>query len=263
MDQNQKENQPEEEIKQSKWPLYLSAAILVGLTGAYFLIPSFQDFLKEAYQVLTSDNKDRISEWVGQLGIWGPVFIMLTMILQMFLLVIPSPLLMVVAVLAYGPIWGVVISIASIFLASSVGYIIGRYLGQVTVDRLIGHKKEQKLEFYIDRYGFWAVIITRLSPLFSNDAISFVGGILRMGYFRFIFATLAGITPLAILIAYFGENNDRLKDGMLWTSLISLALLIVYIIYDRNKNPADKQKKPSTTAKEKKVNKEKAGTESG
>lgn len=221
--------------KQSKIPIIISISILLGIIISYFTISDFQSFIDESYNVLTSQNEKRISTWVNDLGLWGPVFIAGTMVLQMFLIVIPSPLLMVVSVLAYGPVLGAGLAILSIFLASSVGYFIGRYLGEITVDRIIGHKKEQKLAFYVEKFGIWAVIITRLSPLFSNDAVSFVGGILKMGYWKFISATLVGITPLAVLIAYFGESNQRLKVGLIILTAVSLLALIIYIIYDRKK----------------------------
>ena len=222
----------DQEIKQSKWPLIISAVIIGGLVASYFLVPEIRDFFRNAFKVLTSENENRISNWVDQLGLWGPVFIVSTMVAQMFLLVIPSPLLMVVSVLAYGPFWGVLISIVAIFFASSIGYWIGRLLGVNTIFRLIGSRKEQKIEHYVERYGYWAIVITRLAPMLSNDAISFVGGILKMKYWKFIGATLVGITPLAVLIAFFGENNDRLKSGLIWTSVVSLVIFAGYVVYD-------------------------------
>jgi uncharacterized membrane protein YdjX (TVP38/TMEM64 family) len=81
------------------------------------------------------------------------------------------------------------------------------------------------------------VFITRITPLLSNDAISFVSGILGMNYWKFIAATIGGITPLVILMAWFGENNERLKNGLIWTSVVSFAILIAWIIIDRKKNP--------------------------
>lgn len=235
----QKKNKNKE--KQSKWPLIISLVILLSLAGCYFLIPSFKEFVSQAYEVLSSGNKDKVSQWVNQFGAWGPVLVVVMMVLQMFLIVVPSPLLIIVAILAYGPIWGSLLSIASIAVASSVGYWIGRYLGEVTVDRLIGRKKEEQLEYYVDKFGAWTVIITRLSPLFSNDAISFAGGLFCMGYWKFIGATLAGITPLVALMAYLGENSDRLKTGLIWVSAVSLAGLIFYIIYDKRKRRSEKQ----------------------
>jgi len=231
---------------QSKKPLLFSILLIAALVGSYFLIPSVQSFINEAYEVLTSEDNQRISAWIDELGVWGPVFIVLAMVVQMFLIVIPSPLLMLVAILAYGQVYGALLSILAIFVASTIGYFVGKLLGEVAVVKLIGERQEKKLEYYVERYGFWAVIITRLSPALSNDAISFVAGMLRLSYRKFIGATLMGITPLAILLAWFGENNDRLKTGLIWTSVVSLLFLVVYIYFDRKKNPysSHNKKKP-------------------
>jgi len=222
---------------QSKKPLILSAVVIAALIGSYFFIPSVHSFVNEAYEVLTSEDNKRISAWVDELGAMGPVFIVVGMVVQMFLIVVPSPLLMIVAILAYGPIYGTLLSIGAIFVASTVGYFIGKLLGEVAVIKLVGEKQQKKLEYYVERYGFWAVIITRLAPALSNDAISFVAGMLKLSYRKFIGATLLGITPLAVLLAWFGENNDRLKTGLIWTSVISLVFLVAYIYFDRKQNP--------------------------
>lgn len=222
-------------VKKSKLPLYISALIIVTIVLSYFFIPGVKEFLNEAWEVLTSDDNERIKSWVDNFGWLGPVVLILAMTLQMFLLVIPTIALMVVSVLAYGPVWGSVIILASVLVASSVGYFIGRYFGPVIVDKLIGHKTEKKIGEFIEDYGFWAVIVTRLNPFLSNDAISFVGGILRMGYWRFIGATLLGIAPLTLFIAVIGKSTDQLKTGLLWGSIVSLILFGLYVYWDRRK----------------------------
>lgn len=222
-------------VKQSKLPLYISILIIVSLVLAYFFIPGVQNFLTEAWNVLTSDDEARIKKWVANFGWFGPVILVLAMIAQMFLLVIPTILLMVVSVLAYGPLWGSCIILVAVFAASSVGYFIGRYFGPVIVEKLIGHKNEKKISDFIDNYGFWAVIVTRLNPFLSNDAISFVAGILRMGYWKFIGATLVGIAPLALFIAIIGRSTEELKMGLLWGSIVSLVLFGLYVYWDKRK----------------------------
>ncbi len=226
---------------QSKWPIIISGFIIAAAVLSYFVIPEVNRFMTEAYNVLTSQDEERISTWVDNLGIWGPLFVILAMSLQMFLLVIPSPLLIIISVLAFGPVWGSLLAILAIIIASTIGYFIGKYIGEAFITKMIGDKKEKQLSFYVDRYGVWAVVITRMTPLLSNDAISFVSGILRMSYWKFIAATIAGITPLVVLIAWFGENNDRLRSGLIWTSVVSLVILVAYIIIDRKKNPANKK----------------------
>lgn len=228
-------------VKKSKAPLYVSLIIVASLLLSYFFIPPVNEFLNNAWNVLTSDDQERIKEWVGNFGWIGPIVLILTMVLQMFLLVIPSILLMVVAVLAYGPIWGSLIIFASIFTASTVGYIIGRYFGPVIVDKLIGQKSEHKIGDFLENYGFWAIFITRINPILSNDAISFVAGILKMKYWRFISATLTGIAPLTIFIAVLGRTTEGLKTGLIWGSVISLILFVGYVYWDKKSRKKEKQ----------------------
>ena len=219
--------------KKSRLPVVISLLLVASVLISYFVFPEVKSFFNEAWKVLTSDDQERIESWVSGFGWMGPVVLVLAMIAQMFLLIIPSVLLMVVAILAYGPVWGSVIVFTSVFAASSVGYVIGDYFGDSIVKKIIGAKSEKKVEDFLDDYGFWAVIVTRLNPFLSNDAISFVGGLLQMGYWKFIGATLVGIAPLTLFIAYFGGSTEGLKTGLLWGSLVSLVTFGAYVWWDK------------------------------
>ena len=232
-------NQPETIIQQSaklsKTPWFISGSFILFLLVCYFLWPAFQETINEAWQVLTSGDQKRISGWVSQFGFWGPLFIVGFMVAQMFLVVITVVALMVVAVLAYGPVWGSVISIVGIFLASTVGYLLGRGLGPATIGKFLGAKTQQKVAEQVERYGMWAVVLARISPIISNDAISIVAGIVKMPYRKFMLATAGGIIPLTLLIAYLGQNIDRLKVGLIVVSIVGVIALMAYYIYDRRK----------------------------
>ena len=222
-------------ISSSKLPWVISGSFILLLVAGYFLWPDFRQTGQEAWQVLTSGDQRRISDWVSQFGFWGPAFIVLFMVAQMFLVVVNSVALIVVAILAYGPVWGSVIALVGIFAASTVGYLLGRWLGPTTIGKLLGEKTRQKVEEQVARYGVWAVILARISPLISNDAISIVAGVARMPYGRFMLATAAGIIPLTLLIAYLGQDIDRLKTGLIVVSVMGVLALTGYYIYDRRK----------------------------
>lgn len=228
-----KSSQNTSNVEKSKMSLFVSIGIVVIVVSSYFLIPAVQQFLDESWNVLTSNDNQKIKNWVDGFGWFGPLLLVLCMVAQMFLLIIPSVALMVVSILAYGPVGGSIIVLVSVFTASTVGYWIGRYFGSSIVKKLIGHKSEKKIEDFIEHYGFWAVIVTRLNPFLSNDAISFVGGILKMGYWQFIGATMVGITPLTIFIAIIGKSTDTLKTGLLWGSIVSLVIFGGYIYWDK------------------------------
>ncbi|RSK43618.1 TVP38/TMEM64 family protein [Hymenobacter perfusus] len=226
---------PSAQKRSSRLPLYITLLLLATLAGCWFGWPAFQETAREAWAVLKSGEQPRIAAWMRQFGYWGPVVLVLAMVVQMFLFVVNVVLLILVAILAYGPWWGSLLALAGVVAASSVGYALGRALGESFIQKLLGRKTEQKVLDVVDRYGVWAIIIARLSPALSDDAISFVAGLARMGYWKFMAATVAGVVPLIALLAYLGEDSERLKTGLLWVTGISVVLFGAYVWWDRNR----------------------------
>lgn len=216
-------------------PLYVSLLLFAVILICFFTVSSFNQFVKEAWDVLSSDDETRIKSWVEGFTWFGPILIILLMIVQMFLLIIPSILLMIVSVLAYGPVWGSLISLIAVGIASTVGYGIGRQLGVNPVRRILGEKTLQKIESFLNEYGFWAVAITRINPFLSNDAISFVTGMVKMDFWKFSSSTLLGISPLILFLAITGEDTDSLKSGLLWGSIGCLLIYGGYVWWDKRK----------------------------
>lgn len=228
-----RQNASPPERAQSKWTWIIPLGVLAVLVGTYFLWPGFQTFADEGYDVLASEDQERVEQWVNGYGPWGFAVIFALMAMQTLIPILPSILAMVAAVLAYGPFLGGVIAWGGMLLAASLGYGIGRSVGPVTVDRLIGSDTEQKVERFVERYGLWAVIAARVSPVLSTDAVSIVAGLVTMGFWRFLLATAIGTLPLTILIAILGADIERLKTGLVWVSVASLALFVGYVLYDR------------------------------
>jgi uncharacterized membrane protein YdjX (TVP38/TMEM64 family) len=216
-------------------PLIFTGYLVVLAVGSYFRYPGFHDFVNTACEVLASGENQRIQSWVRQFGAWGPAAVVAGMILQMFLFVIPTLVLMIASVLAYGPFWGLALIMASVFAASSIGFWIGKWFGPVTVQKMVGAEKVEKVENLVNRYGFWVIVVARLSPILSNDAISFAGGLLRMQYPKFIGATLAGTLPLAAILAFVGKDTSNIETPLILLSGLSLLGVAAYIYQDHQK----------------------------
>lgn len=213
--------------------LLVSIGIVVALVGCYFLIPPFKTGVNNAFIVLTSDDQEKIYAWVKQFKAWGPIIIILSMVAQMFALLIPNLLLFIIAIVCYGPVWGPVICLAGVFLSSSIGYFIGKKLGPRAIDRFVSENTQGKIKVFVERYGVKAIFIARMSS-FSSDGISFVAGILEMSYRKYILSSLAGIIPLLVLLAAYGKNGN-IERALIWIAAISLAGLALYMFIDRKK----------------------------
>ncbi|MFP4165252.1 MAG: TVP38/TMEM64 family protein, partial [Chitinispirillaceae bacterium] len=224
-------------IKQINWlgliPLAVTLFVFGGLLLSYLLIPQARQFTHKAWFVLTSEDRELIENWVSRFGVWGIAVMMLLFLLQMFAFVLPSWFLIIVSVLAYGPVGGGLVALAGISFAATVAYIIGRLFSRVTIQKMIGEQSERKMRFLLDRYGFWLVVIFRLAPFLSLDVISFVAGLTEMSYRRFMVATVLGISPLIVLIAILGETNERLFNGLIVATVVSIVGFVFYVWWDR------------------------------
>ncbi len=221
--------------------LIVSVAVVVLLVGCYFLIPSFHEGINNAFVILTSDDQERIHDWVKQFKAWGPIIIILSMVAQMFALLIPNLILFIIAIVCYGPVWGPLICLVGVFLSSTIGYFIGKKLGPRAIDRFVSENAQQKIKVFVERYGVKAIFIARFSS-FSSDGISFVAGILEMSYRKYILSSLAGITPLLIILALYGLNGN-IERALIWIAAISLTGLGLYIFLDRKKRRSEYKKR--------------------
>jgi uncharacterized membrane protein YdjX (TVP38/TMEM64 family) len=207
---------------------YLSSLIFLSCVVLYFIDQSFKEFANHFWEVIWSEDEHRITEMFRGYGIAGPLLIIAFMILQMFLIVFPTWLPMIVAVLGYGGIWGFVISIVANFLSATIGYFIGYEFSESSRKGLIGKKTYEKMSRFTKVYGFWAVVLFRISPFLTNDGMSILAGLMDMGYKKYIKASMLGIVPLAAAIAYFGKDFETLENGLYW---IGGAGVVIYIIY--------------------------------
>lgn len=160
----------------------------------------------------------------------------------MFLIIFPSWLPIIVAVLAYGFWAGVFINLVGVGLASSLGYFIGDKLENTIFRNFMSREKWKKMKYWIKNYGFGTVILFRISPLFSNDAISFVAGIFKMDFKRFIAATYAGMVPLSLAVGYFSQDIERLEEGLYWIGGVGFVLYACYVYLDHKKRKKYQQK---------------------
>lgn len=200
---------------------------------AYALAPSFRAFVHEAARVLASGELERVRAWLQGFGAWSLVVIVAILTIQPLLVVVPSVLMMIVAVVAYGPVWGGLLAWGGSILAAMVGYGLGWSLHPVTVSRMIGPEAERRIESAVERYGFWSVFLFRVSPILSTDAISIVAGLLEMRLDRYLLATALGFLPLAGAIALLGRDLQQLETFLLWGTIASVAALALYVGIDR------------------------------
>ena len=220
--------------------VWVYLAMLAVIFGSYWLVPGLKPLVDDAYALLVSNDRTAIEAWVNGFGLWGPVLILVLMIAQTILSAVPMILVMIVSVLAYGPVLGGLLGWVGAILAALLGYGLARTLGPVMVDRFVSPQVRQTVEGAVSRYGPWAIVALRLSPLVPSDGVSFVAGLIRMRPVPFLLATVAGVTPVTLAVAYFGSNLDQLRWLMVIVTAVSLVGLAAFVLFDLRRRAAQR-----------------------
>lgn len=204
-------------------PAYLHWAVLGGvLVGLLLLgfVPEVRAFVVRAWEALSSSDPAVTRAFVESLGWAGPLALIGGFIVQAVIPVIPALVLIAVTARAYGPLEGFAIVYLGTMLGAVAGYWLGRTVGNSLIRLLIGETARRKTYEFASQHGVQGVLLARLVPLVSADAINLVAGAARMPFRPFMLATLAGALPVTALVVWLSGDLHRLKVGMLALSVV-------------------------------------------
>ncbi|HKL36452.1 MAG TPA: VTT domain-containing protein [Salegentibacter sp.] len=193
--------------------------------------------------MLWNGSHENTQEYFEDFGVWGPLAIIAFIVLQMFLIFFPSWLPVIIAVRAYGFWWGILIALAGVIIASTIGYFIGKSIKSAILKKIFGEEKMEKMDFWISNYAYGSVVLFRISPFLSNDAISFIAGMLQMKFKKFMMATLTGMIPLSIAIGMYSNDISTLKEGLYWIGGVGFVAYAIYIYIDYKKRRKNNKSK--------------------
>ncbi len=184
----------------------LLAAVALSLTVIGGLI-MFSGPAGEGWAILRSGDGDRITGYIDSFGVWAPVVSVGLMALQGLIAPVPGMLIMIANGAAFGPFWGGVITLVGQLLAGSLCFGLSRTLGRGPAERLIGAGGMQSANRQMERWGSPGLILARLIPGVSFDAVSWVAGLTTLTFRRFLLLTTIGAAPQAFLYAWLIGSN--------------------------------------------------------
>lgn len=141
--------------------------------------------------------------------------------------------------LAAGVIWGGFAGGGLTWLAASISaaaaFGLSRWFGAGVVERLTAKPALDALVASIEEHDLLFIALSRLNPIVPYAIASYLFGLTRVSFWRYMLATMIANAPAALLFAYMGENIgdialpadavSRIRAvGFLFT-LVTLALL--------------------------------------
>lgn len=172
-------------------------------------------------------------------GSYGAIAVFLLMVLESACIPVPSEAIMVFGGFLAGQGRA---SIIAIIVAGVMGNVVGSWIAW-WVGRTKGrdwalrwhwlHITPARLDSadrWFDRYGSWAVLVSRCLPIIRTF-ISLPAGIARMPFWRFTILTLIGCIPWVTGLAFaglaVGDNWETLQRKLHWFDYAVVLALVV------------------------------------
>ena len=189
---------------------------------------------------LTAPLINFATEQVGSYGAWA-VFVL--MILESACIPVPSEAIMLYGGFLVGRgeasmFWIVVAGVGGNVIGSWIAYWVGYAKGREWLLRWRWlHVTPKHLDWadrWFDRYGDWAVLLSRCLPIIRTF-ISLPAGITRMPFWRFTVLTLIGCIPWVVMLAFagraVGDNWESLQKQLHYVDYVLAAAIIGSIVY--------------------------------
>lgn len=220
-------------VRWARFALTLAALAAFGLL--YLLSAEFRSEVDRAVTILSRGDIAGLREYILSYGAWAPVVSALLMVLQALVAPLPAFVLTFANGLAFGTLWGGMLSLVSATLAAALSFWIARALGRGPVKALVGSTSLESADRWFLRWGAYAVLIARLVPVVSFDVVSYAAGLTRMRFWGFIIATAVGMAPATFVYAYLGGRAPQYVQVLLVVFGVMIAGAVVAAVVRRRK----------------------------
>jgi phosphatidylserine/phosphatidylglycerophosphate/cardiolipin synthase-like enzyme/uncharacterized membrane protein YdjX (TVP38/TMEM64 family) len=145
-------------------------------------------------------------------------------------LAVPLTLLVVTAVLAFGPLAGFFYALAGAVLSALLSYLAGRGAGRDLVRRFAG-KRLNSVSKKLSQRGILTVVTLRIVPVAPFAVINLVAGASHIRLRDFALGTVLGLLPGLVAIAIFADSfvrsiRDPESGSFAWLAVIVLIIAL-------------------------------------
>jgi uncharacterized membrane protein YdjX (TVP38/TMEM64 family) len=174
---------------------------------------------------LLFQNPQALREYISGFGAFGPVIIILLIVLEVIIAPIPGAIISIGSGAAFGAIDGAIYSYAGNLIGAAIAFWLSRRFGRPLAQRFI---KEDKLEHY-DRFirdkGVYGIWIAYMFPVFPVDIISYVLGLSNLRFTTFIKIIAVAFVPNILILSLIGDS--LLTHG--WAVVTTIITVMVLI----------------------------------
>ena len=222
--------------KKINYGRWITLALLVVAVLLYLSVPAVKNTVTTVTSVLGSANVDAVIEYIRSFGGYAVAVSFCLMVFSSLLAPLPAFLITVSNAAIFGWWQGAILSWSSAMVGAALCFLIARALGRDVVEKFAGKGALASVEGYFEKYGSKTILVCRLRPFVSFDAVSYFAGLTPILFWPFFIATGIGQLPATIIYSYVGgmlSGGARLLvTGLLCLFGLGILSTIIKQIYD-------------------------------
>lgn len=194
---------------------WLRLGLLVGVVAAGTIV----------FLVVGLPSQDAVAQLIEDAGLLAPV-VFVVVYAGLTVLLFPGAILTAAGGAVFGVVAGTLLAVVAATLGAVAAFLVGRRLGRAQVERVAG-RRMGRLDDWIRRRGFLAVLYARLLPVLPFNALNYIAGVTGVSTRNYSLATAIGIVPGTFAYAALGST---LRDPTSPEFLGALALVVVLAV---------------------------------
>lgn len=211
--------------------------IAILIISTIYMIPIMRE-------INTPQGQVRFKEKITQSGIIGVLILFGLELAQVVLAILPGEPIEILAGMCFGPVWGTIFLMISVFIVTCIIYLLVKKFGRDFIYEFFPKEKVNKLEnsklFKDEKKIEFVMIVLFLIPGTPKDMLVYIGGLLPIKSSRFILISTLLRFPSIISSTIAGANilEGKWKAGILAyviTFLITFIVIFIVNKLDRNK----------------------------
>jgi uncharacterized membrane protein YdjX (TVP38/TMEM64 family) len=134
----------------------------------------------------------------------------------------------------FGPYLSWVLIMVGVTIGSSIAFKISKRYGRKFVEKNVSKNNIARFDKISDKYGSLSIFLLRVNPLTSSDIWSYIAGLTRIKFWKFLMWTLLGLAPAIFVQVYFGKaigENPLLFKIFIGIAISYLAILLIGALY--------------------------------
>jgi uncharacterized membrane protein YdjX (TVP38/TMEM64 family) len=216
----------------------LTTAILfsvIGITIALALL-LFPERIQWAVSLFSVESIMLLVDFLRSLGWIGPLVSISLMVVQSIAAPLPSFVIAAANGMVYGVFWGAVISWTGGMAGALLNFWLARKLGYGFAQKWAKKAKMvRRMDEISGNNGFSVILVARLLPIVSFDAISLLAGLSSIRLGAFLLATGIGQIPGTLLYVILGHDLIHIDEykNRLWVIvgiLVGLILITKWVL---------------------------------